>query len=62
MTTPLARAKAYIRGEGWTIRGNSGTGYHVFQITLGGYRGRWMTTEELIGFGGIGLTPPAPPA
>lgn len=46
--TPLARAKAAIRGCGWTVSGNRARGYEVSQ--LGAMR--TMTEQQLLDFGG----------
>lgn len=45
----LARAKALIRGEGWTVTGNRVFGYIVRQ----GNVGRNMTARELLEFAGL---------
>ena len=47
--TPLSRAKAYIRREGWTINGNINVGFTVRQ----GSDFRRMTKRELLDFAGI---------
>lgn len=45
----IARAKRYIRGEGWKVTGNANAGYVVEQ----GDR-RWaMTPRELVTFAGL---------
>lgn len=51
--TALQRAKAYIRGEGWTISGNRAKGYDVGQCG----ELRTMTERELLAFAGMDETP-----
>ncbi len=57
MTEPnlrkLPRAKAYIRGEGWTIKGNQRSGYEVSQL---GDRRR-LSAWELLEFAGMAGEP-----